>query len=113
MNKLNKTRLIFDPDSNPGFYGKLNHQWNLRLSKVYPLAYVVPQTTEDVEDTVKCGSDAQIPVTPKSGGHSYEGYSFGTNDSIVIDFRDMDQVIVNQTDHTALIGPGNISLSRV
>lgn len=84
----------------------MNHQWNLRIEKVYPLAYFLPRTARDVQNIVRCGLAEQIPLIPNSGGHSYEALSFGNNDTLVVDLRLMDAVTLLDDGVTAHLEPG-------
>jgi len=85
-------------------YRSLNYQWQLGLSQIYPLAYMLPLTESDVEATVACGHAHGVRVVPRSGGHSFEKYSFADKNSVVVDLRRMDEV--KQSGMTVVWGPG-------
>jgi len=85
-------------------YRSLNYQWQLRLSQIYALAYVLPLTESDVTATVACGHAHGVRLLPRSGGHSFEKYSFADKDSVVVDLRRMDEV--KQSGMTVVLGPG-------
>lgn len=89
-------------------YARHNLQWNLRKEKIYPLAYFVPLSSQDVSIAVRCASTAGICVVPNSGGHSYEAISFGNENMIVIDFINMRNITVikYQGQVAAKIQPG-------
>ncbi|XP_035712592.1 chitooligosaccharide oxidase-like isoform X2 [Folsomia candida] len=97
---------LITPLSHPTYYATVNHQWNLRIEKVYPLAYFLPRTARDVQNIVRCGLAEQIPLIPNSGGHSYEALSFGNNDTLVVDLRLMDAVTLLDDGVTAHLEPG-------
>lgn len=103
-------RQLVDPASNSSGYDILNLQWNTRIEKVYPVAYLVPLIKDHVMAAVRCGVAANIHLIPSSGGHSYEAISYGTNTTIVIDFREMTNVALLQervgNDRIAVIQPG-------
>ncbi|KAF9981178.1 hypothetical protein BGZ65_004238 [Modicella reniformis] len=62
-------------------------------------------SSADVQTAVKCAKAANIPVAPRSGGHSYEGYSIGGQDgSMVIDLSGISSVKVTGT--SAKVGGG-------
>ncbi|GJJ70954.1 hypothetical protein EMPS_03304 [Entomortierella parvispora] len=60
-----------------------------------PQVIVMAANVQDVQTAVKCAAAAQIPIAPRSGGHSFEGYSIGgQNGSMVIDLTAMSAVQV-------------------
>ncbi|KAF4566499.1 hypothetical protein EYR36_011930 [Pleurotus pulmonarius] len=74
-----------------------------------PAAIVFPHSTEDVAVAVKCATlgDGNIPVSARSGGHSYGAFGLGGQDgTLVIDLSNLKNITVNQ-DHTANIQTGN------
>lgn len=81
---------MFDQSSDE--YKTLNWKINLAFEKAYPIAIFTPNSPSDVQTAVKCGVMYDIPLVPISGGHSYAGLSYGTNDSILIDFRNMKDI---------------------
>ncbi|KAJ6638688.1 Xylooligosaccharide oxidase [Pseudolycoriella hygida] len=97
---------IVDHDSNATSYNKYNYQWNKVFDVVFPVAFFIPSSVCDVQATVKCGWAARIQLVPNSGGHSYAGLSLGTNHSIVVDFRYMNSIDINDEDESFTVGPG-------
>lgn len=97
---------IVDSASNASYYNIVNYQWNKYFDVVFPIAIFVPSSVSDVQATVKCGYEAKIPLVPNSGGHSYAGFSLGTNDSIVIDFRYMNSMDINEKEGSVTVGVG-------
>jgi hypothetical protein len=97
---------IADQVENSKEYEQANYQWNVRVAKIYPLAYFFPKSTRDVQFAVICGREAQISVVPKSGAHSSESYGFGSSNKLVIDFQKMDGVSVNKSEGTAVVEAG-------
>ncbi|KAG9223521.1 hypothetical protein PTI98_001920 [Pleurotus ostreatus] len=74
-----------------------------------PAAIVFPRSTQDVAIAVKCASSVNgtIPVSARSGGHSYGAFSLGGQDgTLVIDLSNLKNITVNQ-DYTANIQTGN------
>jgi FAD/FMN-containing dehydrogenase len=61
----------------------------------------------DVADVVACvewARDAGSPITARSGGHSYAGYSSGSG--LVVDLSGLAAIAVDQGAHSAVIGAG-------
>lgn len=78
--------------------------WNMLNDTDVALAVVEPQTTEQVSQAMDCLFSNGVPVVPKSGGHSYGGYSVLPT-AVTIDFSNMRDVTLNQ-DLTATIQGG-------
>lgn len=92
--------------SNTFDYEKYNFQPNKVLSKVYPIAIFTPTSSINVQVAVKCGVRTNLQLVPISGGHSYAGLSYGTNDSIIIDFRYMNKIFIDEEKMTVSCGSG-------
>ncbi|KAF9489203.1 FAD-binding domain-containing protein [Pleurotus eryngii] len=74
-----------------------------------PAAIVFPRSTQDVAIVVKCASpvNGTIPVSARSGGHSYGAFNPGGQDgTLVIDLSNLKNITVNQ-DYTLNIQTGN------
>lgn len=97
---------IVDSSSNATFYNKYNFHWNKIFETVYPIAIFVPSTVSDVQATAKCGFESKIQLVPNSGGHSYAGLSLGTHDSIIVDFRHMTSIVVNDKERSVTVEAG-------
>lgn len=97
---------IVDSVSNTTYYNIFNYQWNTFFDIVFPIAIFVPSSVFDVQATVRCGFIAKIPLVPNSGGHSYAGLSLGTNASIIVDFRYMNAIDINEKEDSVTIGAG-------
>jgi FAD/FMN-containing dehydrogenase len=89
-------------------YSKLNYQFNTRIPEILPLAYVVPNSAEDVQIAVKCGKSLSIEMIAKSGGHSYEKFSFGNSNSVIVDLRNLSSISIDPVTKTADVGTGNL-----
>ncbi|EGG03612.1 uncharacterized protein MELLADRAFT_37894 [Melampsora larici-populina 98AG31] len=88
-------------------YKKFATPFNKRLTYM-PAAVVFPNNTKAVSDSVKAAVEARIPVSPRSGGHSYAAYGLGgTNGALVVDLSRINKVSVNQSTGQAVIGTGN------
>ncbi|KAG0001724.1 hypothetical protein BGZ80_007665 [Entomortierella chlamydospora] len=90
--------------SNSADYSKERYGFDLRYT-YKPETIVMAKTESDVQTAVKCAKLANIPVAPRSGGHSFEGYSIGGQDgSLVLDLTGMNSVKVK--DGVATAGAG-------
>ncbi|KAK3805746.1 MAG: hypothetical protein J3Q66DRAFT_359622 [Benniella sp.] len=70
-----------------------------------PEVIIMASTAADVQAAVKCAKAANVPVAPRSGGHSFEGYSIGGQDgAMVIDLAGLSSVKV--TGELAKVGSG-------
>lgn len=97
---------VVDSITNATYYNIYNFQWNKNFQTVYPVAIFVPSSVADVQAAVKCGFKSNIQLVPNSGAHSYAGLSHGTNDSIIVDFRHMTSIDINETEQSVTVGPG-------
>jgi FAD/FMN-containing dehydrogenase len=48
-------------------------RWNLAI-EVVPAAVTYPETTREVAEIIRCATEAELKVQPKSGGHSHANY---------------------------------------
>ncbi|KAJ6646920.1 Berberine bridge enzyme-like 21 [Pseudolycoriella hygida] len=110
-NGSNTTSIFVARNTHSERYNSVNYQWNTN-SEIFPLAYIVPQTTKDVQNAVRCGKASNVRMFPKSGGLSYEKYSFGDSDSVVVDLANLSEIRVNKADKTAQVGAGAL-LSKI
>ncbi|TFK97571.1 glucooligosaccharide oxidase [Pterulicium gracile] len=94
----------------PGQDGYLNasQPFNLRFTPE-PVAVAYPTTALQVSEIVKIGHRAGIPVTARSGGHSYIAAGLGSqsHENLVIDLSHLNTITYNESTHIAVIGPGN------
>ncbi|KAF9985867.1 hypothetical protein BGZ75_002446 [Mortierella antarctica] len=85
-------------------YEKERYAFDLRYT-FKPQVIVMAKSNADVQTAVKCAKDANVAVTPRSGGHSFEGYCIGGQDgSLVLDLTAMNTVKV--TGDKAKVGAG-------
>src|SRR3989441_943760 len=97
-------RLVAGPvllSTNPA-YNAARLTYNARYDK-HPLAVVRPHGARDVQAVVRWARKHDIVVIPRSGGHSYAGYSSGSG--VVVDLSGLHGVQVKGS--TAAIGPGS------
>jgi hypothetical protein len=77
--------------------------YNSRFDGAHPRAIVYCATAEDVQKTVRWAHKHGIRVVPRSGGHSYAGYS-STSSGVVVDVSRLDGV--HASGGTASVGAG-------
>jgi len=97
-------RIVERSDSNE--YIALNFHWQLKRPDIFPLAYVITKDEDSVATSVACGTEHKVRVVPRSGGHSFEKYSFGDNSSVVLDLGNMNSIDLDKSASVAAIGPG-------
>ncbi|KAJ3106988.1 hypothetical protein HDU96_008042 [Phlyctochytrium bullatum] len=72
-----------------------------------PLAFAFPTSATEVAAIIRCARQYNAPVTPRSGGHSYEAYSVN-NQGVVIDLASgFTDVRIDTASSTAVVGAGN------
>ncbi|CAG8464043.1 36_t:CDS:2, partial [Ambispora gerdemannii] len=97
-------KVIYPNDAD---YSKLIVDEN-KWIQYYPVALVYAANVADVQTAVKCAKASKINVAPRSGGHSFESYSIGgKNGSLVIDLKELNQIKIDKSSNTAIIGAGN------
>ncbi|KAG0246854.1 hypothetical protein BG011_002312, partial [Mortierella polycephala] len=85
-------------------FEKNRYAFDLRYTFL-PEVVVMATSTSDVQLAVKCAKAAGVAVTPRSGGHSFEGYCIGGQDgALVIDLSGLATVAVKSS--TAKVGSG-------
>jgi FAD/FMN-containing dehydrogenase len=97
-------RLVSGPVIAPGSsaYGSAKLVYNERFDGVRPLAIVRVQDVKDVQAVIGWAQRNGIAIVPRSGGHSYGGWSTGTG--VVVDLGRLRGIRVE--DGTAVIGAG-------
>ncbi|KAF8940169.1 hypothetical protein EDD21DRAFT_370229 [Dissophora ornata] len=87
-------------------YAKERYAFDLRYT-FQPQVIVMAKTESDVQLAVTCAKASNIAVTPRSGGHSFEGYSIGgQNGSLVVDLGGFNTVKVQKNGKKAKVGAG-------
>ena len=85
---------IYSSTWNEEKYNYARYSQNNRISR-YPKVIVSVKNAEQVSHALKCARFYNITrVTPRSGGHSYEGYST-CDGCILVDLRYMDKLHVD------------------
>ena len=81
--------------SGSGAYHRAAEVYNERYDGAKPLAIVQPKDTDDVRAAVMWAGKRDVRVLPRSGGHSYAGYSTGDG-VLVVDLSGFDSGLVRQ-----------------
>lgn len=97
---------------NTSGFEKNRYAFDLRYT-YNPEVVVMAASAADVQVAVKCAKASNVPVAPRSGGHSFEGYSIGGEDgSLVLDLTALNSVAVtggsggSGSDPRAKVGSG-------
>lgn len=87
-------------------YNHAQVEWNAR--QLYkPAAFVFPTTVAQVQHALTCSLQVGIGIVPRGGGHSFEDYSLGGRDGVlVVDMANFQQLSYNNTTKTAIVGAG-------
>jgi hypothetical protein len=86
-------------------YRKASEIYNLRYDGAHPLAVVQAKDGDDVKAAVKWAGRRDVRVLPRSGGHSYAGYSTGDG-VLVIDLSNLHSIDFHKSSGTVEIEPG-------
>jgi hypothetical protein len=86
-----------------GGYDQARVLYNTRFDAVRPRAVVFCESLQDVERTVHWARQHKVRIVPRSGGHSYGGYS--TTTGVVVDVSRISAVSVD-AQHRAAVGAG-------
>jgi FAD/FMN-containing dehydrogenase len=79
--------------------------YNELYDGAHPVAVVEAATVADVQAAVKWANQREVSVVPRSGGHSYAGYSTGDG-VLVIDLKRLSSISLDKSSGIATIGPG-------
>ena len=71
-------------------YNRARVLYNTRFDGVHPRAVVFCESRQDVERTVRWARKHAVRIVPRSGGHSYGGYS--TTSGVVVDVSRLNKV---------------------
>lgn len=85
-------------------YAQAKQLYNERFDAISPLAIAYCETVRDVERAVAWARKRKIRITPRSGGHSFAGYSLSPG--VVLDVSRMHGVAVDPAGKTATVGAG-------
>lgn len=97
-------RLVSGPVLGPrsSAYDAARLVYNERFDNVRPLAVVQPVRVADVQALVRWSQKTGVAIVPRSGGHSYAGYSTGSG--VVVDLSALRGVRVEG--RSAVVGSG-------
>jgi FAD/FMN-containing dehydrogenase len=72
-------------------YAAARELWDSRFDTLHPRAVAYCANATDVQRTIRWGRRHRVRIVPRSGGHSYAGYSSG-NGVVVADVSRLDRV---------------------
>jgi FAD binding domain/Berberine and berberine like len=84
-------------------YGQARLLFDTRFDGIKPRAVVFCESTVDVQRTVRWARRHAVRIVPRSGGHSYGGYS--TTTGVVVDVSRLNGVALDASHH-AVVGAG-------
>ena len=85
-------------------YDAARHTYFSRFDNVRPLAVAYCESSRDVSRAIRWAEANGVHISPRSGGHSYAGYSTGRG--LVIDVSRLNNVSVNAAGTEAGVGAG-------
>ena len=85
-------------------YASAHELYNQRFDGIEPAAVAYCQSPTDVQQCIAFARAHGVPLAPRSGGHSYGGYS--TCRGLVIDVTSMASVTVGPSGDSAVVGAG-------
>ena len=89
-------------------YGRAREVWAARHNERRPALVVYAADVADVQSAVRFARERDLPLVPRSGGHSFAGYSTGDG-QIVLDLTGLGGVRV-ESPGAVLAGAGNRSI---
>lgn len=89
---------------NSPYYSMARQLFNPRFDYIHPAAIAYCVSPADVQTCIAFAQRFGVPLTPRSGGHSYAGYS--TTTGLVLDVSRMNAVTVDTRAGTASVGAG-------
>src|SRR5438093_3902528 len=84
-------------------YAQARLLFDTRFDAVKPRAIVFCESLGDVQRTVRWARRHAVRIVPRSGGHSYGGYS--TTSGVIVDVSRLNGVVLDRHGH-AVIGAG-------
>ncbi|KAG0578435.1 hypothetical protein M758_4G020400 [Ceratodon purpureus] len=87
-------------------YNNARVDYNKRTNYA-PAAFVFPTTVAQVQNAISCAKQVGVGIVPRGGGHSFEDYSLGGRDGVlVVDMAGFKQLSYNSGAKTAIVGSG-------
>ncbi|KAG6552088.1 hypothetical protein Mapa_006397 [Marchantia paleacea] len=89
-----------------GYEAARGHVFNHR-NLYKPAAFIFVINVDQVQNAVKCAVQLKVGIAPRSGGHSYEDYSLGGRDGVmVVDLGGLNKTTLNKATGLATVGAG-------
>lgn len=83
-----------------------NNYWSTACGDLKPTCIVAPSSAMEMSQVVKELHDVDTFFAVKSGGHMPNNGFASIQDGILISTKNLDQVLYNADDETAVVGPG-------
>ncbi|KAL4897509.1 hypothetical protein BDV59DRAFT_45786 [Aspergillus ambiguus] len=83
-----------------------NNYWSTACGDLKPTCIVAPSSAMEMSQVVKELHDVDTFFAVKSGGHMPNNGFASIQDGILVSTKNLDQVVYNSDDETAIIGPG-------
>jgi FAD/FMN-containing dehydrogenase len=92
-------------------YADIRRVYNSRYENVRPRAVAVAVSEHDVRACVRWAARSGSPISIRSGGHSYAGYS--TTSGLVCDVRRLRRIATAPSGRTVIVGAGALLIDVV
>ena len=86
-------------------YETENYQW-IKYKQKHPKVFIKVNNVSQIQQIVRCAKKNNYPLAVRGGGHSYEKYSYGDHNSIVIDVRNLKNMSIDTENKTISIQAG-------
>jgi FAD/FMN-containing dehydrogenase len=81
--------------------------WSTSCGDMKPTCILAPTSTEQVATVVKALLETNETFAVKSGGHNPNNYFASVDGGPLISTKNLNQVVLDSTSETVLVGPGN------
>jgi hypothetical protein len=96
-----KGQLVLPADAR---YATARREFNPVFDSIAPMAVAYCATSDDVARCLAFARQHGVPLVPRSGGHSYGGWSTGTG--LVIDVSPLSSVVIDKAAGSVTVGAG-------
>lgn len=106
---FSKTDVTFVYPSDASTYSTLDVHQNSANPVLKPGVFALPNSEAQVAAVVKCvaAEGGSQKISPKSGGHTYTGYTYGSSDGwVVVDLKNLNSISINSQAKQATVAAG-------
>ena len=89
------------------YRNELSSFWSLQQSRTFPACIFLPKSSQDVASAILLSRETNCPFAVKSGGHGAFAGASNIAGGITIDLARLNEITINNNQHTVSIGPGN------